>query len=31
MDIDFDLNNLDKAFPADFTPDQRAKAQTLFL
>lgn len=31
MDIDFDLSNLDKAFPADFTPDQRAKAQTLFL
>lgn len=31
MDIDFDLTNLDKAFPADFTPDQRARAQTLFL
>jgi len=31
MDIDFDLANLDKAFPSSFTPEQRARAQTLFL
>lgn len=31
MDIDFDLTNLDKAFPPSFTPEQRARAQTLFL
>ena len=31
MDIDLSLRNLGKAFPANFTPDQRAKAQTLFL
>jgi len=31
MDIDFDLASLDKAFPSSFTPEQRARAQTLFL
>ncbi len=31
MDINFDLTNLAEAFPADFTPEERAKAQTLFL
>jgi malate dehydrogenase (oxaloacetate-decarboxylating) len=31
MDLDLSLKDLAKAFPADLTPDQRAKAQTLFL
>jgi malate dehydrogenase (oxaloacetate-decarboxylating) len=31
MDLDLSLKDLSKAFPADLTPDQRAKAQTLFL
>jgi malate dehydrogenase (oxaloacetate-decarboxylating) len=31
MDIDLDLANLGKAFPADFSPEQKAQAQTLFL
>jgi len=29
--MDISLKDLSKAFPADLTPDQRAKAQTLFL
>jgi malate dehydrogenase (oxaloacetate-decarboxylating) len=29
--MDISLADLSKAFPADFTPDQKAKAQTLFL
>ncbi|SLM18458.1 putative NAD-dependent malic enzyme 4 [uncultured spirochete] len=31
MDIDLDLANLGEAFPADFSPEQKAQAQTLFL
>ncbi|GHV73046.1 malate dehydrogenase [Spirochaetia bacterium] len=31
MKIDPALKNLDKLFPADFTEDQKAQAQTLFL
>jgi len=31
MKLDMSLSNLSKAFPDDFTPDQRARAQTLFL
>ena len=31
MDLDISLKDLAKAFPAEFTPDQRAKAQTIFL
>ena len=31
MDLDISLKDLSKAFPEDLTPDQRAKAQTLFL
>ncbi|MDP3179306.1 MAG: NADP-dependent malic enzyme [Spirochaetaceae bacterium] len=31
MKLDITLKDLSKAFPEDFTPDQRAKAQTLFL
>jgi len=31
MKIDLSLKDLSAAFPADFTPDQKAKAQTLFL
>lgn len=31
MNIDISLDNLAKALPADLSPDQRAKAQTLFL
>jgi malate dehydrogenase (oxaloacetate-decarboxylating) len=31
MDLDISLKNLADAFPADLSPDQRAKAQTLFL
>ena len=29
--LDLELKNLDKAFPDDFTPEQLAKAKTLFL
>jgi len=29
--IDFDLGNLDSAFPADFSPAQVAKGKTIFL
>lgn len=31
MNIDLSLDKLSSAFPTDLTPDQRAKAQTLFL
>ena len=31
MNIDISLKNLSDALPADLSPDQRAKAQTLFL
>jgi malate dehydrogenase (oxaloacetate-decarboxylating) len=31
MNIDISLDNLAQALPTDLTPDQRAKAQTLFL
>lgn len=31
MSIDISLQNLSAAFPADFTEDQKARAQTLFL
>ncbi|HET7839596.1 MAG TPA: NADP-dependent malic enzyme, partial [Rectinemataceae bacterium] len=31
MELKLDLANLASAFPSDLTPDQRAKAQTLFL
>ncbi|MGD9940131.1 MAG: NADP-dependent malic enzyme [Clostridia bacterium] len=31
MNIDISLKNLTEAMPADLSPDQRAKAQTLFL
>jgi malate dehydrogenase (oxaloacetate-decarboxylating) len=31
MNIDISLDNLAQALPADLSPDQRAKAQTLFL
>ncbi len=31
MELNLDLANLSKALPEDLTPDQRAKAQTLFL
>ncbi|MFA6505872.1 MAG: NADP-dependent malic enzyme [Treponemataceae bacterium] len=31
MAIDISLKNLDAAFPADFTEEQKAKAKTLFL
>ncbi|MGA2548474.1 MAG: NADP-dependent malic enzyme [Rectinemataceae bacterium] len=31
MDLDISLKNLAQAFPEEFTPDQKAKAQTLFL
>jgi len=31
VSIDISLENLSAAFPADLSPDQRAKAQTLFL
>ena len=31
MAIDPNLKNLDAAFPADFTEEQKAKAKTLFL
>jgi malate dehydrogenase (oxaloacetate-decarboxylating) len=31
MNIDISLKNLAEALPADLSPDQRAKAQTLFL
>jgi len=31
MDLDLSLKDLSKAFPASFSPDQKAKAQTLFL
>ena len=31
MGIDLDLRNLSSCLPADLTPDQRARAQTLFL
>jgi malate dehydrogenase (oxaloacetate-decarboxylating) len=31
MELDLSLANLSKAFPADLSPDQKARAQTLFL
>ncbi len=31
MKLDLSLKDLSKAFPVDLTPDQKAKAQTLFL
>lgn len=31
MSLDLDLKNLDAAFPADFTEEQKARAKTLFL
>jgi len=31
MDLDLSLKNLAQVFPSDLSPDQRAKAQTLFL
>ncbi|MDP2791845.1 MAG: NADP-dependent malic enzyme, partial [Rectinemataceae bacterium] len=31
MKLDLSLKDLSKAFPEDLTPDQKAKAQTLFL
>ena len=31
MKLDLSLSNLSQAFPEDFTPDQKARAQTLFL
>jgi len=31
MDLDLSLKDLARAFPDDLTPDQKAKAQTLFL
>ena len=31
MDIDLKLENLGSLFPADLTPEQKARAQTLFL
>ena len=31
MNLNPDLSNLDNAFPADFTEEQKAKAKTLFL
>lgn len=31
MKLDLSLSNLSQSFPEDFTPDQKARAQTLFL
>ncbi len=31
MELELSLANLSKAFPADLSPDQKARAQTLFL
>jgi len=31
MELEISLANLSKAFPADLSPDQKARAQTLFL
>ncbi len=31
MELDLSLANLSKAFPSDLSPDQKARAQTLFL
>jgi malate dehydrogenase (oxaloacetate-decarboxylating) len=31
MSINISLDNLSEALPSDLPPDQRAKAQTLFL
>lgn len=31
MNIEMSLKNLSEALPEDLTPDQKAKAQTLFL
>ncbi len=31
MSLDMDLKNLDAAFPADFTEEEKARAKTLFL
>ncbi len=31
MELELSLANLSKALPADLSPDQKARAQTLFL
>jgi malate dehydrogenase (oxaloacetate-decarboxylating) len=31
MELNLSLDNLSQAFPSDFSPDQRARAQTIFL